>query len=168
MHSFYFGVMNTVIFLHKKEKTMADQLIQVILSIFSLKLLYLFGLWFLLFGFMVHLLLVQIFTQQPIVGVLRTVALLHIRSVVIAFVVTPILAAFMRLIFGGHEYLFEGQFALISYIFVIASLAAHFFCVTFIAQDCRRMRYAITIGNICIGILGYLVLKALDVISWVV
>lgn len=145
---------------------MAEHFVQMILSIFSLKLLYLFLLWFLLFGFMIHLLFVQIFTQQPISGVLRTTSLLHVQSIVIAFLLAPVLAATMKMIFGGHEYLFEGQFVLVSYIFVIASVASHFFCKAFAVIDCNRMKYALIAGNICIGILGYLVLKALDVISW--
>lgn len=143
---------------------MVEQFLQALLATFSLRLLYVVAGWFLFFGYAIHLFIVQVLTGLPVVGVMRTVAWLHVRAVLISFFLAPCMAALTLLLFGGQQELFEGQFVFVWYLMIVAYVASYFFCTTFATIRCNQMRRLILLGNLCIGALGYLVCKALGII----
>ena len=143
---------------------MGDILIQALIANFSLHLLYFIAGWFLLFGYFVHLLIVHVLTRLPVIGIMRTVALLHLRSVMIGFLAAPFFGVITQSLLSKQEGLFEGQSVFIWFIFSMTYAAAYYFCYYFSTVKCFNVRRLIVGGNIGVGILGYLVLKALNVI----
>lgn len=135
---------------------------------FSLRTLYLEMLWFMTFGYMMHIFVVMILTKLSFVTLVKSIARLQLAAVLTSYLVAPVCAACSILLSKtfsvNYTLWFLGQQVYIWFTVCMMFFSAFLLCQVFVTVSCHRFRMWLIGVNAGVGILGFFVLKAMNLL----
>ena len=142
--------------------------IQEVIAQFSLRTLYLEMAWFATFGCLMHVFVVMALTRLPFLGLLKNIFRLQLMVIAMSYVVAPLLAA-MSIVISSmlsvqYAMWFMGQQVYIWFAVCMMFFASIIFCQIFATISCARFRWWIFITNIGVAVLGFFVLKSMNLL----
>ncbi len=147
---------------------MIEVLLKEILKQFSLKALYLEICWFATFGYLMHIFVVSVLTRLPFNALPKSIAKLHFASMAASYIIAPELAALSILIskFYSLHYQtwFVGQQVYVWYMVCMMLFSSYLLCKFFVTVTCHRFRMWLVGINLIVGVLGFFVLKAMNLL----
>ena len=147
---------------------MMTGLVAEIISQFSLRILYLEMLWFATFGYLMHVFVVMALTRLPFLTLLKSIFRLQMTSIAISFVVASVFGAVgvvvSHMLSIQHAVWFVGQQGYVWFVVSMMFVASYVLCQVFVTVPCSRFRTALIATNACVGVLGLLVLKAMNLL----
>ncbi|MBM17866.1 MAG: hypothetical protein CL947_02225 [Epsilonproteobacteria bacterium] len=148
---------------------MLYDIIQETIQQFSLRTLYLEMLWFMTFGYLMHIFVVMGLTKLPFIDLVKGIFRLQVTVVLTSFLVAPCLAGLSivisEMLSANYTMWFVGQQVYTWFVVSMMFVASDVLCNVFVTIPCTVFRRWLVITNAGVGILGFFVLKAMNLLS---
>lgn len=148
---------------------MIAQFIQEVIAQFSLRTLYLAMIWFVTFGYLMHVFVVMALTRLPFLGLMKNMFRLQLMALAGSYVVAPIFAALsimtMQALSADYVLKFAGQQVYVWFTVCMMFMASMVLCQVFATISCSRFRTWLMVTNAGVGLLGIFVLKAMNLLE---
>lgn len=148
---------------------MVAELLQEIMNQFSLKTLYLAMVWFATFGYVMHLFVVMVVARLPFAALPKSIGRIQLTAVGLSYLAAPVCAAvsimLSKFYTAGYSSLFVGQQVYVWFTLWMMMSCSYFLCKFFVTVPCSRFRTWLVGVNAGVGLLGILVLKAVNLLK---
>ena len=148
---------------------MISGLLQEIINQFSLKIIYLAVIWFATFGYLMHLFVVAAVAKLPFAALPKSIARMQAMAITVSYIVAPLCAAaslsISKFYTPSYSPLFVGQQVYVWFTLSMIVCSSYLLCKFFVTVSCSRFRNWLAVTNVGVGLLGLLVLKAVNLLS---